>query len=159
MSKAEERLDEYLGRYIHLHRAAADPGGEEMAALLACYSEDAVYKDMPSGRVWVGREEIKEMCIGGYNFGDNEKHIKSRHTDGKSFAYEIESIGNNKLSIGKPGARWVLYACSIGTLNDDGLITEQRDYWDRKSWSVQAGVEEELNWSAAIYDEDAASAS
>jgi hypothetical protein len=150
MSAADQWLETYLDRYIHLHRAAADPQGEEMTALLSCYREDARYCDMPSGRVWVGRDEIRDMCIGGYRFGDNEKHIVRSFTNGKHFAYEIESIGNNKLAIGKPGERWVLHACSFGTFDDDGLIADQNDYWDRKSWAIQVGVEQPLDWSQAI---------
>jgi hypothetical protein len=156
MSIVDERLealDRYLERYIHLHRAAAEPEGEEMAALLACYSPNARYQDMPSGRVWTGHEEIKEMCVGGYRFGDNEKHILSRYTDGRNFTFEIESIGSNLLPIGEPGARWALYACSIGSFDDDGLVAGQRDYWDRHTWQVQVGLVESVDYARMIFPE------
>lgn len=160
MSTASEWLDAYLARFEVHHEASENPDGEEMAALLGCFSPDARYYDIPTGGFWEGREAIKEMFLGGYRFGDNEKHILSRFTDGTHFGYECESIGSNKLPIGTPGVRWVVYSCSVGTFDEHGLITEQRDYWDRKGWATQVGLEQPLDWSSMTYPEgDAASGS
>jgi hypothetical protein len=142
MSSALVRLDAYLERYCLVNAAAARPEGKEMTALLACYSPNVVYTDAPNGGVWKGHDKVKRMIVTRYRFGHGDRRIVNRHTDGVSFAYELEADDLNRLAGDEPCA---LRSCSYGVFDDDGLVLEQRDYWDVASWVQHAGIDRYLD--------------
>jgi hypothetical protein len=147
MSKADEWLKRYTELYVTQAAAGADPDGPAMEALLGAYSPDVRYLDVPSAAAWEGREALGRMFVITYNFSnDFEVDIHKAFTDGKNFLLEGEAKGSNHTPIGEYGKRYVLPYASCGWFDDDGLVAEHHDHWDRKGWLVQIGAEEPMHY-------------
>jgi len=138
----------WLDRYIdawRLHAFAAGPGGADaMRALLGFMSDDVRYEDVPSGGVYIGHTGIAEMCGGAYQMSsDITFDVVTRQTDGRLFAFETLCRGTNTGAIGPipaTGRPIELRGTSIGSVSADGLVEDQRDYWDLAGLLVQLGA-------------------
>ncbi len=138
------RFDRYVGAWL-LHPLAGAPDGEgELKALLDCCSPHVRYEDVPTARVFEGHDGIRRMCQGAYNWSsDVEATVLTRQTNGSLFAVETEWRGTNTAALGDlpaTGRRFTLRMVSIGIIDDEGLVTEHRDYWDLASFLAQLGV-------------------
>ncbi|HTT87372.1 MAG TPA: nuclear transport factor 2 family protein [Acidimicrobiales bacterium] len=128
-----------------LHPVAGAPEGEkELATLLACFNPDARYVDVPTGSVFEGHDGIRHMCQLAHHWSsDIEATVFTRQTDGTMFAFETEVTGTNDAALGDlpaTGRPFVLEGVSVGTVDGDGLVTSQRDYWDLGSFLAQVGL-------------------
>ena len=147
MSTSKAWLERYADAWSKQIIAGGDPDGPVMQEVLSAYNPDARYLDVPSGAAWVGREAIGQMFIISYDFSnDYEIEIRRMFTDGKFFAMEGEATGSNHTQIGVYGQRAIVPFGSIGSFDDDGLVLEHHDHWDRKGWLVQIGAEEPHHW-------------
>lgn len=73
---------------------------------------------------------------------DVEAALLTRQTNGTLFAVETEWRGTNTAALGDPpatGRRFALRMVSVGTIDDQRLVTEHRDYWDLASFLAQVG--------------------
>jgi hypothetical protein len=147
MTKAEQQLKRYVELWGKQIIAGADPDGPVMKEVLSAYSADARYLDVPSRAAWEGREAIGQMFVISYTFSnDYEIDVQRMFTDGRFFAIEGEATGSNHTTIGEYGRRAVVPFGSIGWFDDEGLVREHHDHWDRKGWLVQIGAEEPHHW-------------
>jgi hypothetical protein len=144
---SEDWLERYAAVYVTQSAAGGDPQGAAMAALMAAYAPNARYLDVPSNAVWEGRDGIAKMFVITYNFSnDIAIRIDRKFTDGKNFLLEGVATGTNTTPIGEHGKPYALPYASTGWFNDDGLVEEHHDHWDRKGWLVQIGAEEPTHW-------------
>jgi hypothetical protein len=139
-----DRLDDYIAAWL-LHPLAGTVDGATALADLVSFMTPAVrYEDVPSGMVFVGHEGIKEMGAAAHAWSsDITFKVVSRQTNGRLYAFETETIGTHTGSAGAlpaTGRRFVLRGVSVGRVSGDGLVEEQRDYWDLGSFLVQVGV-------------------
>lgn len=137
-------FNRYVGAWLR-HALAGAPDGEgELKALLDCCSPDVRYEDVPTAKVFDGHDGIRRMCEGAHNWSsDVEAAVLTRQTNGTLFAVETEWCGTNTAALGDlpaTGRRFLLRMVSVGTIDDQGLVTEHRDYWDLASFLAQVGV-------------------
>lgn len=135
-SEAETR--EVFDRYL---QAWNDHDGQAAAA---CMAEDAVYEDVAAGRVCRGRPEIAGWVSEGAGFS-SDLHFEevSFFAFGSAYALEWVMSGTNDGSAGgmaATGRSYRVRGASVGRLNADGLITENRDYWNMADVFAQIGM-------------------
>ena len=125
-------FDRYLSAWL-LHPEAGSPNGRDaLGALLECCSPEVVYEDVPTATRYGGRDGIARMCQGAYNWSsDVTAKVVTQQTSGTLFAVETEWRGTNT------GKRFVNRMLSVGAVNEDGQVTEHRDYWDLTTFLAQ----------------------
>ena len=131
-------LEEFFDRYL---RAWNDHDGPSAAA---CMAADAVYEDVAAGRVMHGRDEIGDWVAEGASFSSDLRFDKvSFFFLDSAFATEWVMTGTNDGEIaGRPatGKPFRVRGASIGKVDSDGLIVENRDYWNMAEVLVQLGL-------------------
>jgi steroid delta-isomerase-like uncharacterized protein len=137
-------LDPYLDAWV-LHAVAGTVrGDEELSSLLGFFSPGVRYEDVPSAAVFEGHHGIRQMCEAANQWSsDLEFRVVSRQTDGSMFSFETETSGSHSSPLGAlpaTGRRFVLRGVSVGRVDDDGLVSEHRDYWDLGSFLAQIGA-------------------
>jgi steroid delta-isomerase-like uncharacterized protein len=137
-------FDRYVDAWL-LHPWAGTREGEgELKALFDCFSPTVRYEDVPTASVFEGHDGIEQMCKLAHEWSsDLEAKVLTRQTTGKLFAFETETSGTNTAAMGglpATGRRFVLRGVSVGSVDGQGLVAEQRDYWDLGSFLVQVGV-------------------
>jgi hypothetical protein len=137
-------LDHYLDAWLLHPVAGTVEGGRELKSLLKYFSPEVIYEDVPSVSVFEGHEGIGQMCrLANQWSSDLDFNILTRQTDGSLFSFETETAGTNTSTLGDlpaTGRGFVLRGVSVGHVDDDGLVREQRDYWDMGSFLTQIGV-------------------
>lgn len=131
-------VKEFFDRYL---QAWNDHDGAAAAAHMA---EDAVYEDVAAARVCHGREEIARWVAEGVGFS-SDLHFEdvSFFYFGSAYAVEWVMSGTNDGPAGDQpatGRPYRVRGASVGTLNDEGLIAENRDYWNMADVFVQIGL-------------------
>jgi hypothetical protein len=137
-------LDHYVDAWL-LHPVAGTPdGAAELRGLLACFAPKARYEDVPSGAVFEGHDGVAEMCKLAHQWSsDFTATILSRQAAGGHFAFEWETTGTNTGAMGDmapTGKAFRLRGVSVGEIDDEHLVTSQRDYWDLAAFLMQIGV-------------------
>ena len=138
------RFDRYVSAWLLHALAGAPDGAGDLKALLDCCGPDVRYEDVPTAKVFEGHDGVRRMCEGAHNWSsDVEATVPTRQTNGTLFAVETEWRGTNTAALGDlpaTGRRFTLRMVSVGTIDDQGLVTEHRDYWDLASFLAQVGV-------------------
>ncbi len=134
----------WLDRYVEAwaaHPRAARPGGRLFGDLLGCLSTNVRYEDVPTAAVFVGHDGIRQMCEAADRWSpDLEITVLTRQTDGSMFALETRITGTPGQPLdGQVVHRFELRGVSVGSLSEDGLVGEHRDYWDLGSYLAQVG--------------------
>jgi steroid delta-isomerase-like uncharacterized protein len=137
-------LDRYIDAWV-LHAVAGTVRGEgELVSLLKFFSVDVRYEDVPSAAVFEGHDGIRRMCETANQWSsDLEFNVLTRQTDGSMFSFETETVGSNSSPLGDQpatGRRFVLRAVAVGRVDDNGVVSEHRDYWDLGSFLAQVGA-------------------
>jgi steroid delta-isomerase-like uncharacterized protein len=137
-------FDRYVSAWL-LHPVAGSPEGKgELKALLDCCSPNVRYEDVPTATVFEGHDGMRRICEGAYKWSsDIEPAVVTRQTNGKLFAIETEWRGTNTTALGDlpaTGRRFTLRTLSVGSIDDQGLVTEHRDYWDLAGFLAQIGA-------------------
>jgi hypothetical protein len=137
-------LDDYIDAWL-LHPHAGSPeGSRALAQLLGFMSPTIRYEDVPSAMVFVGHQGVKEMSEAAYQWSsDLAFKVLTRQTNGSLYAFETETTGTNTGTMGPipaTGQRFSLRTVSVGHVSEDGLVVEQRDYWDLGSFLTQIGL-------------------
>ena len=139
-----ERLDHYIEAWLLHPQAGAQDGQKELEQLLACMSFDVCYEDVPTGMVFDGHEGVADMAAAAHAWStDLSVRVTSRLTDGTRFCFESENAGTNTGDMGAlraTGKRFAFRGVSVGRFGSDGLVTEQRDYWDLMTFLGQIGA-------------------
>jgi steroid delta-isomerase-like uncharacterized protein len=137
-------LDQYVDAWL-LHPLAGRPeGNNALKTFLGFLSPDVRYEDVPSASAFIGHDGIKQMCEAAHQWSsDLEIHVLTRQTSGSLYALETEASGTHTGAMGAlpaTGRSFVLRGVSIGEVSSDGLVREQRDYWDLGGFLMQIGV-------------------
>jgi steroid delta-isomerase-like uncharacterized protein len=137
-------LDRYMDAWL-FHPVAGTSGGEsELESLLRFFSPKVIYEDVPSSSVFEGHKGIEQMCeLANQWSSDLDFNVLTRQTNGSLFSFETETVGTNTSTLGDlpaTGRRFVLRGVSVGQVDEEGLVREQRDYWDMGSFLTQIGV-------------------
>ena len=140
----EARLDDYIDAWLLHPQAGADGGEGALERLLAFMSLDVCYEDVPSGVVFDGHQGITDMAAAAHAWSaDLTIRVTTRQTDGTNFAFESETSGTNTGDMGgvaATGRRFSFRSVSVGRFSSDGLVAEQRDYWDLMTFLGQIGA-------------------
>jgi steroid delta-isomerase-like uncharacterized protein len=137
-------LDGYIDAWLLHPLAGTSSGGDALKALLNFMSRDVRYEDVPSAAVFDGHDGIREMCRLAQDWSSDLRFkVLTRQTEGTLYAFEVETSGTHSGTMGAlpaTGRPFVLRGVSVGTVTSDGLVREQRDYWDLGSFLMQIGV-------------------
>jgi steroid delta-isomerase-like uncharacterized protein len=127
--------------------------------LAASMTDDAVYVDVPWGRVLTPATVVEHVALGHRNSSDLSVVALSTQRDGDRYAFEWKMTGTNDgpIARGLPpsGKTWTIRGASIG-VTEGGKIREHRDYWDLCGWLAQLGVSPppQVDWVLADWSEE-----
>ena len=114
------------------------------SAVAAFMAEDATYEDLALGVVHEGREAIESFVDEAEQFSKDYAFISvSEQQSGDRYAMEWEMFGTNTGEAGgfpatnKP---YRIRGVSIGRLDAQGKIQQNRDYWNMADYLVQVGI-------------------
>jgi steroid delta-isomerase-like uncharacterized protein len=114
----------------------------DIEKLLALFTDDIVFEDVPFGIITEGKDAFKQGYIGFITaVPDFKMEPKSWVTSDRSFALEMVFSGTQKGDLpGLPttGKRFSVRACIYGEI-ENGRIKGRRDYWDLVSLAKQVG--------------------
>lgn len=142
MADVEKVVDDFRMAMFEHHDAGA-------AASL--YAEDATYSDPEVGTI-TGREAIKQLYEGYLKaFPDMKGEVTTVLVAGNLFAAEAKLSGTHSGPLevspdtvippsGKPMEFSIAW---FGRVNEEGLFTEDRTYYDPAIWRAQIGLEEQ----------------
>ena len=105
----------------------------DAGAVAACFAEDCVMTDQ-SGQQLHGRAAVREwagMWLGA--FGDLHFDVRAIHVDGTATVTEWVGTGTHDgdlMGIPASGRRTTTVGATCSTLSDDGLVVEERGYFD-----------------------------
>jgi len=105
---------------------------DALAEILDCFTEDAIWHNMPVGRA-VGKVAIADGLRHAVPFPESlEIEIKNIASKGTTvFAEHVDThVGN--------GRKIVIPCCGVFETRD-GLISVWRDYFDLRTWRKQGG--------------------
>jgi steroid delta-isomerase-like uncharacterized protein len=115
------------------------------AAVARCMADDAIYEDVALGRVLHGRSEIakfvEEATRASSDFRFEEVSLFSAGSD---YANEWIMTGTNDREVqGIPatGRSFRVRGASIGKLDPNGRIVENRDYYNLAEMLAQLGIQ------------------
>ena len=128
----------FLDRYLDAWNAH-DP-----AAVARHMAASAIYEDVALGRVLHGPSEIaKFVDEATRSSSDFRFEVVSLFTEGNNYANEWVMLGTNDRALpGVPatGRSFHVRGASVGTLDSNGLIVENRDYYNLAELLTQLGV-------------------
>ena len=112
-------------------------------AVASLYTSDAVNTQFAAGPPVVGREKIQSMLSDFFAaFPDNITSPIGLYSDGEWAILEWIGTGSWRgpfLGRAPSGRAFTLRGCGFFRVVD-GLIVEQRGYWDRATWFEQIGI-------------------
>jgi steroid delta-isomerase-like uncharacterized protein len=131
--------EEILGRIDEMDAAF---NRHDAAGVAACYAENAPLHD-PAVPGVVGREAVRDY-IAGYMqaFPDLTWERISAEVDGDVAVEEWRASGTHDGDMpGMPAThkRMTVEGCSVMLMGDDGLVREERNYWDEMAMLRQLG--------------------
>lgn len=107
-------------------------------------AEDGVYEDVAMGRSMRGPQEIAEFVAGAAaSSSDLHFELGSLLTTGDSYLCEWVMAGTNDGPLeGMPptGRKFSVRGVSVGRVDRDGRIVENRDYWNLAAVLGQLGL-------------------
>jgi steroid delta-isomerase-like uncharacterized protein len=110
----------------------------------AFMAENATYEDLALGRLHKGRDEIQGFIAEAEQFSADYRFVSvSAQASADQYALEWEMVGTNTGAAGPLPATNKPYrvrGCSIGRLDAEGKITENRDYWNLADYLSQVGL-------------------
>ena len=127
-----------MGRYLDAWNS------HEAERVVEFMAAEAVYEDLALGQVHEGREAIAAFVATSSEFSSDHRFIAvSAQASGDAYAIEWEMVGTNDGPAGgfpatnKP---YRIRGASIGSLDQDGLIVLNRDYWSLADYLGQVGL-------------------
>jgi len=129
------------------------------SVLAAVMTDDAVYEDVPWGRVLTPATIADHVALGHRNSSDFSVECLSTQRDGDRYAIEWRMTGTNDGPIARDlpasGRSWTIRGASIG-LSEGARIKIHRDYWDLAGWLSQLGLSlpPQVHWVMTEWSED-----
>jgi steroid delta-isomerase-like uncharacterized protein len=115
--------------------------GSQVAAFMA---EDATYEDLALGQLHSGRDAIATFAAGTAEFSKDYRFDSvSEQSSGDSYALEWEFTGTHTGDAGPIPATnkpFKIRGVSVGRLDSEGKIKQNRDYWNMADFLVQIGI-------------------
>ena len=115
--------------------------GAQVAAFMAA---DATYEDVALGQTHKGQEEIANFVGETAEFSNDYRFVSvSEQQSSDRYALEWEMSGTHTGPAGPIPATDKTYrirGISVGRLDADGKIKENRDYWNMADFLVQIGI-------------------
>lgn len=131
-------MGEWMQRYLE---AWNSHDGARVATFMA---DDATYEDLALGQLHKGRDDIKAFVEEAEQFSKDYSFTSvSEQQSGDSYTLEWEMFGTNTGEAGGLPATnkpYRIRGVSVGHLNADGKIQENRDYWNMADYLVQVGI-------------------
>ena len=131
-------MNDWISQYLD---AWNSHDGAKVAAFMA---PDATYEDLALGVIHEGREAIKAFVDEAEQFSKDYTFTSvSEQASGDRYAFEWEMAGTNTGEGGGLPATNKSYrirGVSIGRLDPDGKIEENRDYWNMVDYLTQVGL-------------------
>jgi steroid delta-isomerase-like uncharacterized protein len=131
-------VSDWMQRYLD---AWNSHDGAEVGAFMA---DDATYEDVALGVVHEGRDAIEAFVDETEQFSKDYRFTSvSEQASGDCYAFEWEMTGTNTGEMAGLPATHKLYrtrGVSIGRLDADGKITQNRDYWNMAEYLMQVGI-------------------
>jgi steroid delta-isomerase-like uncharacterized protein len=116
----------------------------DASSVAAFMAEDATYEDLALGVLNEGREAIKSFVDEAEQFSKDYGFTSvSAQQSGDSYAMEWEMFGTNTGEAGGIPATnkpYRIRGVSIGVLDAQGKIKQNRDYWNMADYLVQVGI-------------------
>jgi steroid delta-isomerase-like uncharacterized protein len=116
----------------------------DAAAIAACYAENAPLHDQAAPSPVVGREAVREYIAGYMHaFPDLRWERVSAEVDGQTAVEEWHVSGTHTgdmPGLRATGRRIEIDGCSVFQIGDDGLVREERNYWDAMAMLRQLGA-------------------
>jgi steroid delta-isomerase-like uncharacterized protein len=115
--------------------------GRQVADLM---SEDVTYEDLAQGAIYEGREGVEAYVQGAHEWsGDYRFVVVSAQSGDGRYAIEWEMLGTNTGDAGGFPATnrpYRIRGTSVGSLDEAGRITHNRDYWNYAAYLVEVGL-------------------
>ena len=129
---------EWVGRYLD---AWNTHDGSAVAAFMA---EDVTYEDLAQGAVYRGRDGVAGY-VGATDVWSSDYRfvVVTAQSDGAAYAIEWEMLGTDTGEVGgaaPTGKPYRIRGASIGTLDGDGRIVTNRDYFNLADYLAQVGL-------------------
>lgn len=116
----------------------------DASRIVSFMADDVVYEDVALGARYEGREAVMEFVAETERWSNDLRFdLVSEVQSGDSFAAEWVMSGTNTgetRGLPATGKTFSLRGSSVGRLNSDGLIVENRDYWNAADYLVQVGI-------------------
>jgi steroid delta-isomerase-like uncharacterized protein len=110
----------------------------------AFMANDATYEDLPLGVLHEGREAIEAFVGTAHQLSNDYRFtFVSEQQTGNHYAVEWEMAGTNTGELpGLPATNkpFRIRGISVGRLDGDGKIQQNRDYWDLAGYLTQVGI-------------------
>jgi len=114
---------------------------EKVASFMA---DDVVYEDLAVGQIHQGRAAVAAFVQTSEDFSKDHKFISvSEQASGDRYALEWEMVGTNTgEAAGMPATNkpFRIRGVSVGTLDANGKIKHNRDYWNLADYLMQVGI-------------------
>lgn len=127
-------FDNYLGAW----------NAHDSASVARYMADDAIYEDVALGRVLHGPSEIASFVEEATRSSSNFRfEVVSLITAGSDYANEWVMLGTNDRALpGVPatGRSFHIRGASVGKLDSNGLIVENRDYYNLAELLTQLGM-------------------
>ena len=131
-------MDQWIQQYLDAWNS------HDCGKVAAFMAEDATYEDLALGQIHKGRDDIKAFVEEAEQFSRDYRFVSvTEQQSGDSYAFEWEMAGTNTGEAGGLPATnkpYRIRGVSIGRLNGDGKIQENRDYWNMADYLIQVGV-------------------
>src|SRR5579859_5035211 len=127
----------------------------DAARLAACYAEDATHEDLALGVFYEGRNAIKASIEEAEKYSNEYQFTSvSQQTNGDRYAIEWEVAGTTTGEAGgllatdtgemvggaAAGTPYRVRGVSVGRIDADGNIKENRDYYNIADYLAQIGT-------------------
>lgn len=131
-------MSDWMGPYLEAWNSH-DP-----ANVGAYMANDATYEDLAVGVVHEGREAIEAFVNTTHQFSEDYRFtLVSQQQSGGQYAAEWEMAGTNTgEAAGLPATNkpYRIRGVSVGRLDADGKIVQNRDYWNMADYLTQVGI-------------------
>lgn len=115
--------------------------GQKVVSFMA---DDVVYEDLAVGQTHQGRDAVAAFVATSDEFSKDHKFLSvSEQTSGDQYALEWEMVGTNTgEAAGMPATNkpFRIRGISVGTLDANGKIKHNRDYWNMADYLMQVGI-------------------
>ena len=131
-------MTEWMDRYLAAWNS--HDGGQ----VIDFMADDVRYEDLALGVVHEGRDAVKAFVGEAHEFSSDYNFVPvSKQQTNNQYAMEWEMVGTNTgAAAGLPATDkpYRIRGVSIGEIDGQGRITQNRDYWNMADYLMQVGI-------------------